>query len=191
MAVVEKSETIEFGPGGLPIVQYQGLNTLQASNFSGFLIDTSGNATAPGTLAVTGVATFTAAPVFTAAPTGPQLRAVNQSALVGATVVLTTADSGKVFVNRSTSGSPSWTLPTLADGLFFTFVCGNTTAGFTVTGAQVIQFKTSATGTALSSTTTLTNTQGTAVVGDTITLVGDATANTWKMIAQSGIFAAS
>jgi hypothetical protein len=82
-------------------------------------------------------------------------------------------------------------LPTLADGLYFTFVCGNTTAGFTVTGAQVIQFKTNASGTALSSTTTLTNTQATAVVGDTITIVGDATSNTWKMIAQSGIFAAS
>jgi hypothetical protein len=143
------------------------------------------------TVAITGVATFTGAPVFTAAPTGPQVRAVNQSALVGATVVLTAADSGKVFVNRSTSGSPSWTLPTLADGLNYTFVCGNTTAGFTVTGAQVIQAKTTATGTAISTTTTLTNTQATAVVGDAITIVGDATSNTWRMIAQTGIFAAS
>lgn len=144
-----------------------------------------------GTLAVTGVATFTAAPVFTVAPSGPQTRPVNQSALVGATVVLTAAQSGQIFVNRSTSGSPSWTLPTLADGLNYTFICGNATAGFTVTGAQVMQFKTTATGTALSSTTTLTNTQGTAVVGDAISFVGDATANTWKMIAQTGIFAAS
>lgn len=143
------------------------------------------------TLAVTGVATFTAAPVFTAAPTGPRTRPVVQSALVGATVAVTAAQSGAVFVNRSTSGSPSWTLPTLIEGLEYTFVCGNTTAGFTVTGAQVIQFKTSATGTALSSTTTLTNTQGTAVVGDAITIVGDGTANTWKMVAQTGIFAAS
>lgn len=144
-----------------------------------------------GTSAFTGVATFTAAPVFTAAPTGPSTRPTSSSALVGATVILTAADSGKVLINRSTSGSPSWTLPTLADGLLYTFVCGNTTAGFTVTGAQVIQFKTTATGTALSSTTTLTNTQGTAVVGDTITIVGDGTGNTWKMIAQTGIFAAS
>lgn len=143
------------------------------------------------TLAVTGVASFTAAPAFTVAPTGPQTRPVNQSALVGATVVLTAAQSGQIFVNRSTSGSPSWTLPTLADGLMYTFICGNTTAGFTVTGAQTIQFKTNVSGTALTTTTTLTNTQATAVVGDTITIVGDATSNTWKMIAQSGIFAAS
>lgn len=154
-------------------------------------LNTKKNVSFGGTLAVTGVATFTAAPVFTAAPTGPKTTPTSSSALVGATVVLTAADSGKVFINRSTSGSPSWTLPTLADGLTYTFVCGNTTAGFTVTGAQVMQFKTSATGTALSSTTTLTNTQGTAVVGDAITFVGDGTGNTWKMIAQTGIFAAS
>lgn len=147
--------------------------------------------TVTGASAFTGVATFTAAPVFTAAPTGQQTRAVAQSALVGATVVVTAAQSGTMFVNRSTSGSPSWTLPTLVEGLLYTFVCGNTTAGFTVTGAQVIQFKTTATGTALSSTTTLTNTQGTAVVGDAITIVGDGTSNTWKMVAQTGIFAAS
>jgi hypothetical protein len=143
------------------------------------------------TLAVTGVATFTAAPVFTAAPTGPRTRAVIQSALVGATVAVTAAQSGSVFVNRSTSGSPSWTLPTLVEGLEYTFVTGNTTAGFTITGAQVIQFKTSATGTALSTTTTLTNTQATAVVGDAITIVGDGTSNTWRMVAQTGVFAAS
>lgn len=168
----------------IDVVNQDGLNTDKAVAFGSTLVVT-------GASTFTGVATFTAAPVFTVAPSGPQTRPVNQSALVGATVVLTAAQSGQVFVNRSTSGSPSWTLPTLADGLMYTFVCGNTTAGFTVTGAQVIQFKTTATGTALSSTTTLTNTQATAVVGDTITIVGDATANTWKMIAQSGIFAAS
>lgn len=156
-----------------------------------------GALTVPGALAVTGtsaftgVATFTAAPVFTAAPSGPQTRTIVNSALVGATVVLTAAQSGGIFINRSTSGSPSWTLPTLADGLFYTFICGNTTAGFTITGAQLIQAKTSATGTAITSTTTITNTQATAVVGDTLTIVGDATSNQWKMIAQSGIFAAS
>lgn len=155
------------------------------------LSGTSSTLAVGGTLAVTGATTLTGALVANGGISGPQTRAVSQSALVGATVVLTAANSGGVFVNRSTSGSPSWTLPTVADGLFYTFVCGNTTAGFTVTGAQVIQFKTTATGTALSSTTTLTNTQATAVVGDTISLVGDATANTWKMIAQSGIFAAS
>jgi len=139
------------------------------------------------TLAVTGVATFTAAPVFTAAPSGPQTRSVSQSALVGATVVLTAAESGSVLINRSTSGSPSWTLPTNVAGLYYTFVVASTTAGFTVTGGT-IKAKTSATGTAISGTT-LTNTQGTAVVGDTITLVADGT--NWVAVAQSGIFAAA
>lgn len=115
---------------------------------------------------------------------------VVQSALVGATVVLTAAQSGGTFINRSTSGTPSWTLPAATTaGLVFTFICANTTAGFTVTGAQVIHAKTSATGTAITTTTTLTNTQATAVVGDAITIVSDGTA--WWMTSQSGIFAAS
>jgi len=157
-----------------PPIRDSGLNTLE-------------NVSLGGTLAVTGVATFTAAPVFTAAPTGPVTRAVSQSALVGATVVLTAADSGSVLINRATSGSPSWTLPTNVAGLTFTFVVASTTAGFTVTGGT-IKAKTSATGTAISGTT-LTNTQGTAVVGDTITLVADGT--NWVMTSQSGIFAAA
>lgn len=165
----------------VPIVKYnEGIYTTLD-------LTTTANAIVGGTLAVTGVATFTAAPVFTAAPTGPSKRATSQSALVGATVALTAADSGKVLINRSTSGSPSWTLPTAADGLWFTFVCANTTAGFTVTGGT-IKAKTSATGTAISGTT-LTNTQATAVVGDTITLVCDGT--NWVMTSQSGIFAAT
>jgi hypothetical protein len=153
-------------------------------------IATDGNLAVTGTSTFTGAATFTAAPVFTAAATGPQTRATSASAAVGATVVLTAADSGKVLINASTSGSPSWTLPAKANGLYFTFVCGNTTAGFTVTAADaVIHFKTSASGTVLTSTTTLTNTQATAIVGDTISIVCDGTA--WWMTAQSGIFAAS
>lgn len=158
------------------VVKEDGFNTSKAATFG-------------STVAVTGVATFTAAPVFTAAATGPQTRLTSTSALVGATVVLTAADSGKVLINGSTSGSPSWTLPTAVNGLNFTFVCGNTTAGFTVTGAQVIHLKTSASGTVLTSTTTITNTQGTAIVGDFISIVSDGTA--WWTISQSGIFAAS
>lgn len=157
-------------------------------------IVTDKNVVVGGTLAVTGTSTFTGASTFTAAPVFSGVPSglgspVVQSALVGATVVLTAAQSGGTFQNRSTSGSPSWTLPTCANGLEYTFTTANTTAGFTVTAAQVIHAKTSATGTAITTTTTLTNTQGTAVVGDAITIVGDGTA--WWMISQSGIFAAS
>lgn len=155
----------------VPVVKYNGLNTDLACDLAGILIDTSGNITFPGSVSYT---------------TG-LVRTVAQSALVGATVVLTAAQSGAVLINRSTSGSPSWTLPTNVAGLYYTFVTANVTAGFTVTGGT-IKAKTNAAGTAISGTT-LTNTQATAVVGDTITIVADGT--NWVMVAQSGIFAAS
>jgi hypothetical protein len=158
----------------LPVVKFDGLNTNKAVVLG-------------STLAVTGVATFTAAPVFTAAPSGPTTRPTSSSALVGATVVLTAADSGKLLINRSTSGSPSWTLPAAADGLWFTFYTANTTAGFTVTGGTIFA-RASATGASVTGTT-LTNTQATAVIGDNITLVCNGT--DWKGIGQNGVFAAA
>lgn len=142
------------------------------------------------TLSVAGAATFAGAVAITGAISGPYVATTVQSALVGATVVLTAAQSGGIFFNRSTSGSPSWTLPAATTaGLEYTFVCANTTAGFTVTGAQVIHFKTSASGTVLTSTTTLTNTQATAIVGDFISIASDGAV--WWMTGISGIFAAS
>ncbi len=170
-------------------MKQDGFNTNKAATF-GSTVAVTGAATLSSTLQVTGVATFTAAPVFTAPPTGPMTRSVSSSAATGATVVLAAADSGKVLINASSGGSPSWTLPAKASGLHFTFICGNTTAGFTVTAADaVIHFKTSASGTVLTSTTTLTNTQATAIVGDFISIVCDGTA--WWMTSISGIFAAS
>jgi len=142
-----------------------------------------GNNTFSGTNTFSGATTVSG----TLTTTGGTSRVVTQNALVGATVVLTAANSGSVNINRSTSGTPSWTLPTNVAGLTYTFVVASTTAGFTVTGGT-IKAKTSATGTAISGTT-LTNTQGTAVVGDTITLIADST--NWLMTAQSGIFAAT
>lgn len=138
-----------------------------------------GNNTFSGSNTFSGTTTFS----------GGTVRPVTFSALVGATVVLTAANSGGVFINRSTSGSPSWTLPAATTaGLIYTFVVSNVTAGFTVTAAGTIYAKTASTGTAISGTT-LTNTQGTAVVGDTITLVSDGAG--WRMTSQSGIFAAA
>lgn len=141
------------------------------------------------TLAVTGVATFTAAPVFSAAPSfsGGLVQPVQLSALVGATVVLTAAMSGSLLINRSTSGSPSWTLPTAAAGLYFDFLVSNVTTGFTVTGGTIFA-RAAATGASVTGTT-LTNTQGTAVVGDGLRLVCDGTS--WRGLGQNGIFAAS
>lgn len=161
------------------------LNEIQVAGgyFSQKPINTT-NTLAAGNTTITGTITATG-PI-----SGPRTSTVTNSATVGATVVLTNAQSGQVNINVSTSGSPSWTLPVGLSGTRFTFICGNTTAGFTVTNAtQVIHFKTSASGTVLTSTTTLTNTQATAIVGDFIDLICDGTA--WWMTAISGIFAAS
>lgn len=149
--------------------------TAKAASF-GSTVAITGNTTVGGTLAVTGTIS------------GPRVSSFVTSALVGATVVLTASQSGGVFQNISTSGSPSWTLPAAAVGLRFTFLTGNTTAGYTVTGG-VIHAKTNATGTAITTTTTLTNTQATAVVGDAIEIICDGTA--WWITSQTGVFAAT
>lgn len=171
----------------LPVVQYHGLNTNKNVKVGGSatvdMSESSGIFKTP-----TGVNTFGgSANVFTVAPTGPTTRPITDSALVGATVVLTVAQSGQVFNNRATSGSPSWTLPTAANGLWYTFTVSSTTAGFTITGGTV-HLKTNAAGTAINGTT-ITNTQATAVVGDTLTIVCDGTV--WRMVAQSGVFGAA
>lgn len=165
----------------VPVVKYYGLNTDKAADFDSTL-NVEGATTLQSTLNVTGAITATGGISGPAFP-----RTVTQSALVGATVALTAAQSGQTFNNRSTSGSPSWTLPTAANGLWYTFTVSDVTTGFTVTGGTIVA-KTTATGTAITGTT-LTNTQATAVVGDTITLVCDGTS--WRMVAQSGIFAAT
>ncbi len=150
--------------------------------FDSIQIDAEGDITLAGGLEVTG------ALVSTGGVSGPAFpRTVTQSALVGATVALTAAQSGQTFNNRSTSGSPSWTLPTAANGLWYTFTVSDVTTGFTVTGGTIFA-KANAAGASITGTT-LTNTQATAVIGDTITLVCDGTS--WRVVSQSGIFAAT
>ena len=158
----------------LPDIRTNGLNTLEPVSF-GSTLAVTGNTTVGGTLSVTGVTSGLRYPVVT-------------TAAVGATVVLTAANSGTTYIMAASSGTPSFTLPTAAAGLEFTFITGNTTAGYTITGG-VVHLKTSATGTALTSTTTVTNTQGTAVVGDSLNIVCDGT--NWWMTSQTGIFAVS
>lgn len=149
----------------IPVVKYAGVNTDKDAAFGG-------------------------AVSFAYAPTGAApRRTVTDSAAVGATVALTAAQCGQTFNNASTSGSPSWTLPTASNGLWYTFTCANTTAGFTVTGGTIKALTNpGGTGTAITGTT-LTHTQATADIGDTITLVCDGT--NWRMVAQAGIFAAA
>jgi len=163
----------------IPLVKEDGIITQKPVTLSG----TAANLAVGGTLVVTGTS------VFTGAISGPTLRTITDSALAGATVALTAGQSGQTFNNRSTSGSPSWTLPTASNGLWFSFTCGDATTGFTVTGGTVKALtNTSGTGTAISGTT-LTHTQATADVGDHIVLVCDGTV--WRAVSQGGIFAAA
>lgn len=178
MALPTYSTTVESLVPGL--INY-GLNTLENTNLGGTLT-VAGNTTLGGNLTVTG------------AISGPRTPTVVTTASVGATVVLTAANSGTIYIQASTSGTPSFTLPAAASGLEFVFITGSTTNGYTITTGttSLIHAKTSATGTAITSTATtgaITNTQGTAVVGDVLGLVCDGT--NWWMTRQSGIFAAS
>jgi hypothetical protein len=172
---------------------YENLQPQAEANYAvnGVAFATNKPATFGSTVAITGATTITGALTVTGAISGPRVTTFVTSALVGATVALTASQSSGTFQNVSTSGSPSWTLPAASKGLEFTFLTGNITAGFTITCADsaVIHAKTSATGSAITTTTTLTNTQATAVVGDAIQLVCDGT--NWWIKAQTGIFAAS
>lgn len=169
---------LETAPGGLPLVQVAGLNTAKASNLAGFLVDTSGNTTVPGTLAVTGVATFTATPVFTAGkPLGFQTDAS------AATITVTAAQSGTVFLATKGSATQTYTLPAVAAGLTYTFICGSAAGEILVTptGSVGTVFTTFAAvgadaDTAIVTLTTgtgLKNTAATNAVGDSIVLVSD------------------
>jgi hypothetical protein len=162
-------------------------NTLNEIQYAGG-INSNKPVVLGSTLAVTGVATFTSAPIFN----GGRASVVVTTPLVGATIVLTAANSGTTYIQASTSGTPSFTLPAAASGLDFSFITGSTTNGYTITTgtASVINAKTSASGTAIQSTATtgtIVNTQATAVVGDYLSLICDGT--NWWMKGQSGIFA--
>lgn len=156
---------------------------VQANGFN-----TNKNVSLGGTLAVTGVATFTANPVFSAGITPPTLA----TGLVGATVILTAAQSGTILINNSTSGTPQWTLPAAVNGLIFYSVTTSTTNAikfFTGT-ASLIRGHTTAAGTVITSTATtgtFLNTQATAVLSDACTLWCNGT--DWFATSQVGIWA--
>ena len=113
------------------------------------------------------------------------------STITPATGAVTAADSGKLLVGAVDA---AWELPAIAavpSGTWFTFLTGTASAGAGVTivaTAAVIQGKTTPDGTtAITNATTLTNTPGTDVVGDWVTLRSDGT--NWRMVGLSGIYA--
>lgn len=165
----------------VPVVKYNGLNTAKAVSLE-------------STLAVTGVATFAATPVFTAGvPRGFQTDAS------AATIAVTAAQTGTVFLATKGSATQTYTLPTVAAGLTYTFICGHASGEILIdpTSSQDIIVTTFAAvgadaDTAIVTTTSTTgikNTAGTNAVGDSVTVVSDGVA--WYGVGiTSGIWAA-
>lgn len=160
----------------VPVVKYAGLNTNKAVAL-GSTLAVTGAATLSSTLAVTGVATFTAAPVFSSGFTR------NFTTTTASTIAVGAADSGRVYLATLGSATQTFTLPAVAAGLWYTFICGHASGEIliTPTGSVSTTFTTfGAVGadadTAIVSLTTgtgLKNTAATNAIGDSITLVSD------------------
>lgn len=145
------------------------------------IIDSSGNATIPGTLAVTGTTTLTGA---IAGPVPYALKADDYT--------VTAAESGTTF--GMATNAKTFTLPAAAAGLTYTFVnTGAATNNNILVDSGTVEifgtFTLAGTVVVADQETLLTNTQGTSVKGDSVTLVSDGTA--WFIIASTGIWAAT
>ena len=155
----------------LPVVKYNGLNTDKAAVLGSTLAVT-------GTSTFTGAATFTATPVFTAGVPGGF-----QTDASAATIAVTAAQTGTTFLATKGSATQTYTLPAVAAGLKYTFICGHasgeilidqaaseviTITSFAAVGADAdTGIVTTAAGTGIK------NTAGTNAIGDSITLVSD------------------
>ncbi len=177
MALPSAGSTLELGVGGLPFVQIMGLNTLHASNLAGFLVDTSGNVTAPGTLAVTGAQTFTGAATFTAAivPSGGV-------AAAGGFTVPTAFSTGQLPVN-ATTGLTQKQIVTTETYYAEVFIPANTT----ITGISILNGHT--TNASVSLFVGLANSSGT-IVASSNTTTAQATADAYQQIAFTTAYAA-
>lgn len=131
MALPTAGKSIE---NALPIVKQQGLNTLKASNLAGLLVDTSGNVTAPGTLSVTGTATFSSANASGHANT----------AAINSTATATAAQVATGYITSTSGAATTITLPTgtllgaqlnATQGTIFELYVDNTAGANTVTMA--------------------------------------------------------
>lgn len=111
-----------------------------------------------------------------------------------ATKAVAATESGTMFVDTQGTGTTTFTLPSAAAGLTYTFVCGNANGEILVTPAtgDAIVGKThgaeNGTGIAPAAGTGIKNTAATNVVGDFCTLTAlDST--TWYMNAVAGVWA--
>lgn len=142
------------------------------------IIDSTGNATIPGTLAVTGTTTLTGA---VAGPRPYSLKADNYT--------VTAAESGTVF--GMATDAKKFTLPAVAAGLTYTFVntgaAGNNLIDIAIADGVISgTFTLAASVVAVSVATTIRNTKSSSIKGDSVTLTSDGTG--WFVVASTGIW---
>jgi hypothetical protein len=107
------------------------------------------------------------------------------------TATYTNEDSGRIVIATKASATQVFTLPAVASGLEFTFVCGHASGEILVnpTGTVVFNIKASEGGAAVATVagTGIKNTAATNILGDSITLICDGTS--WYGTKQSGTWA--
>ena len=156
--------------------------TLKCSDYdpamkAGAVVDAQ-SVTIGETLAVTGIATFAVAPVFTANP----ISFFQTEASEGA-ITVTAAQTGGTFLATKGSATQTYTLPAVAAGLKYTFICGHASGEILIDQVStevIIMTAFTAVGsdadTAIVTTsagTGIKNTAATNAIGDSITLVSD------------------
>jgi len=130
-----------------------------------------GDNTLIGNNTFTGTNTFSGTVVLS----GGLSRSVEET--TAETEAVSAAESGKVFVQTRSSTTVTYTLPSAAAGLTYTFVCGHANSEILITPAAgdaiVTKIHSAQDGTALAPAagTGIKNTAATNVAGDSITLV--------------------
>ena len=155
-----------------------------------------GNNTLVGNNTFTGTNTFTGPVVasggITGNVTGGATRLV--AAQATGTKAVSAAESGTMFVNTQGASTTTFTLPSAAAGLTYTFVESNASGEILITPASgdaiVGKIHAAQDGTAMAPAagTGIKNTAATNVAGDSITLVA-LNDTTWYVVAQTGLWA--
>lgn len=107
------------------------------------------------------------------------------------TRTLAASESGAIVLATKSSATQTFTLPAVAAGLMYTFVCGHASGEILInpTGSVVMNTKAANAGAAVATAagTGIKNTAATNILGDSVTLISDGTA--WYTVNQSGIWA--
>jgi len=151
----------------IPVIQFHGLNTNKPVTFG-------------STLEVTGAVTLASTLIVTGALSGPSFFQTDASA---ATIAITAAMSGGTFLATKGSATQTYTLPAVAAGLRYTFICGHASGEILIdqVASEVITITSFAAVGADADTgiiapaggTGIKNTAATNAIGDSITLVSN------------------